>query len=377
MNGMKISVLTPDLSHNCLGRAVLLADLLDNSYEVEVIGPKQGQDIWEPMRNKYEYRAINSGPQIYQFLPDISQLLAHIDGEIVLASKPRLQSYGIGLLAKLKDDVPVVLDIDDWESGFALDRGRIFAYAWGIRKVVQTNSFYYKHAMEALSEFADSRTVSNRFLQKKFGGNIIPHARNTDIFDPDRFDKYAAREAYNLPQDAYLVMFSGTPYPYKGVSELVQAVASLDCDDARVVVVGAHESKFVDKLRNEGGDSLILRGQQPFDEIPRWLAAADVIAIPQKNTSSTQGQLPAKVFDAMSMGKPIIASRVADLPHVLQDCGILVSPGSVQELREAIVELYEDNERKKELGRRARQRCIEKYSYDAVAPRIENTIESL
>ena len=42
---MKISILTPDLSHNCLGRAYLLAKILQRHYEVEIIGPVFGNGI--------------------------------------------------------------------------------------------------------------------------------------------------------------------------------------------------------------------------------------------------------------------------------------------------------------------------------------------
>ena len=42
---IKISILSPDLSHNCLGRAYLLAKILQRHYEVEIIGPMFGEDI--------------------------------------------------------------------------------------------------------------------------------------------------------------------------------------------------------------------------------------------------------------------------------------------------------------------------------------------
>jgi hypothetical protein len=43
---MKISILSPDLSHNCLGRAYLLVKILQEPYEVEIIGPVSGDGIW-------------------------------------------------------------------------------------------------------------------------------------------------------------------------------------------------------------------------------------------------------------------------------------------------------------------------------------------
>ncbi|WP_082224533.1 glycosyltransferase family 4 protein [Halolamina rubra] len=374
---MKVSVLTPDLSHNCLGRAHLLSQLLERNYEVEIIGPKLQDEIWAPVRNDYEYKGIDTGNRIYEFAPDIPDLINLIDGDVVLASKPRVQSYGVALLAGLSENRPLILDIDDWETAFKLQRGKLVAMAWGIPTLINTGSYYYHRALEALSGLADARTVSNRFLQKKFGGELIPHARDTDLFDPEQFDKMEAREAYDLPRDATLVMFSGTPRPHKGVADLVSAVASIDKFDVRTVVVGAHESKFVNELRDLGGESLILRGQQPFEEIPRWLAAADVVAIPQKESTSTRGQLPAKVFDAMAMGKPVIATEVGDLPRVLGDGGEIVSPDSPASLADAISRLTADESRRSVMGNRARDRCVKHYSYDALAPKIAEIVTSI
>ena len=48
---MKISVLAADLSDNATGRADLLARLLSARYEVEVIGPRFGADVWMPARD--------------------------------------------------------------------------------------------------------------------------------------------------------------------------------------------------------------------------------------------------------------------------------------------------------------------------------------
>ena len=213
--------------------------------------------------------------------------------------------------------------------------------------------------MEALSGLADARTVSNRFLQDRFGGTIIPHAKDTDELDPTRFDKATVRDELDLPSDDFLVMFSGTPRTHKGVDDLAKAVAAIDCDDVQAVIVGAHESEYVDTVRKLGGDSIIVRGIQPFDEIPKWLAAADVIAIPQKDNPATWGQMPSKVYDAMAMAKPVIASNVSDLPIVLEGCGRIIEPSNVDKIRVSVIELYNNPEICEKLGSRARQRCVE------------------
>ena len=80
--------------------------------------------------------------------------------------------------------------------------------------------------MEALSELSDAVMVSNTFLQDRFGGEITPHVRDTEAFDPDRFDGRAARVEHGIPTDSTVVMFSGTPRPHKGVEELLKAVSA-------------------------------------------------------------------------------------------------------------------------------------------------------
>ena len=42
---IKILILSPDLSHNCLDRSYLLAKILQRHYEVEIIGPMFGEGI--------------------------------------------------------------------------------------------------------------------------------------------------------------------------------------------------------------------------------------------------------------------------------------------------------------------------------------------
>lgn len=375
---MRVSILSPDLSINCLGRAYLLAQLLERNYEVEIVGPQTQGDIWEPVRGEYDYRGVETSLRTHRFLLDAPDLLDHITGDVVYASKPRLASYGIGLYERLRRDVPLVLDIDDWESGLIYGRrkNRLCALLWGVPALAHHNSLYYTRSLEALSSLADARTVSNSYLERRFGGVTIPHARDVEKFDPDNYDRAAVREEFGLPADTSLVLFLGTPRPHKGVADLAKAVAGID-GDVKALVVGADESEYTDRIRMIGGDSILVRGPQPFADIPAWIAAADVVAVPQRATPNTRGQIPAKVFDAMAMAKPIIATSVNDLPNVLDGCGRIVPPESPNTLRTEILELLAQPSMRAELGEAARLRCIERYSYDALAPVLADVIESV
>jgi len=95
-------------------------------------------------------------------------------------------------------------------------------------------------------------------------------------------------------------------------------------------------------------------GPQPHALMPELLALSDMVVLPQRRTPIASAQVPAKVFEAMAMAKPIVATRMSDLPEILDNCGLLVEPGDIAQLAAAIERLLHDEPLGAELGRRAR-----------------------
>lgn len=373
---MKISILCYNLSGNSLGRAFLLGELLENDYEIEIIGPEFGETIWSPLSGEMNYKSVDTSPLLYQFPFSVSKMLELITGDVVLACKPRTSSYGIGLMKKVTSKKPLLLDIDDWESGFYHD---LSAHPWiyNIPRVISCNSFYYTKVLEQLSKCADKITVSNSFLKEKFGGAIIPHVRNTDKLSPHSYEKQSSRRLLGIPLEKDIVMFAGSPAPYKGIEDLIEAFPLNGAPDCQLYIVGIGDSDYENSLRKIASESTHFFGKKPFDQIPHWVAAADVIAIPQRARHSTRGQLPAKLFDAMALGKPVLATKVGDIPKILEGVGVVTEPGCPQEIHEKLSTLINDTDRQKKLGDAARRRCVQEYSYSKFSPILNDMVESL
>jgi len=275
-------------------------------------------------------------------------------------------------LKKLIGRRPLMLDIDDWQTGFMkeyyknLSRGRrLKDLAYYVRHpytLSHWNSFVY----EKLSWLANEVTVSNNFLKEKFGGTIVWHARDTDAFNPERFDKEFIIKKYGIRKKK-IVMFFGTPLPYKGIEDLIQAINLLPDRDILLILVGiGTNSKYVKLASEKLGERFKMFGLQPFQKVPEFLAMSDVVVIPQRNNFATVGQLPAKVFDAMAMAKPVIATNVCDIAKVLDGCGYIVEPDNPRQLTETIQYVLTYQEEALQMGLKARKKFEENYSYSAV-----------
>ena len=381
---MKISILTPDLSHNCLGRAYLLAKILQRRYEVEIVGPTFGDGIWEPVADdkSITYKPVKIRGRFKPYW-QFRELAKKIDGDVIYASKPLFTSFGLGLFKKLSNRRPLILDIDDWQMGFMKEIYSSLSLTQSFKFLVTSalcsysmSSYWNTLFGEKLSHLADEITVSNNFLQDKFSGTIVWHARDTEAFNPEKFDGSSLREKYDIARNKKVVMFSGTPRAHKGIEDLIEAINLLQTQDVLLTLVGADEGSYSQNLITMAdkklGERLKAFGLQPFEKVPEFLAMSDVTVIPQKRNLASVGQLPAKVFDAMAMAKPIIATNVSDLPEILDGCGWIVEPESPKQLARAIQHVIDHPEEARQMGQKARQKCIENYSWDAMEKILVN-----
>jgi glycosyltransferase involved in cell wall biosynthesis len=74
----------------------------------------------------------------------------------------------------------------------------------------------------------------------------------------------------------------------------------------------------------------------------------------------------------MSMGKPVIATRMGGLTDIVADgeTGVLVPPNNPQALRDAIQGLLDAPQQQELMGNRAKQRIV-MFQAKSVVPRIE------
>ncbi|MEQ8381382.1 MAG: glycosyltransferase family 4 protein [Coleofasciculus sp. A1-SPW-01] len=388
----KISLVVSDLSSSGSGRwggavrpFLLYKALKKLNYEVEVIGfvpHEQSSDI-----PPSEIPIITIPAYNYpKFIISINTLIKNIQGNIIYASKLKPTSFGVALIKKFKTRCPVLLDIDDWELSWY--GGDDWAYRPSLKQFARDilkpegalrnpNHPVYLRLTEGLVSQADVITTHTHFMQERFGGVYLPQGKDTTVFDPSQYNPETSRKRYDLA-DYRVLMFPGAPRPYKGVEDVLMALDQLNESDLRLVIVGGSPYDDYDhQLMEKWGRWIIKLPRLPVSAMPEVVAAAHIVVVPQRDTPAAKAQFPLKLTDAMAMGKPILSTRVGDIPEILGDTGYLVDASSPEQIADKIRWIFQNYQEAIERGKEARKRCMECYSIDKMADILSEVISQL
>jgi glycosyltransferase involved in cell wall biosynthesis len=379
---MKISILLPSLASNGIARAWILAKLLERHYEVETLGFLRPDESVFPWFADYPWGEVRAATM----REGMRKMEERITGDIILAYGVSMTSFGVGLLAKRRRRIPLILDMPEWEVHDHWKRDSSLGRAWVISKNLfgpgwdNAHSFKYRYVLDQLTGFADERLVCCRFLEERYGGVLLPQGPDIDLFDPARFDKRALRRKWGIPEEATVFFFGGNPMPNKGVDETIAAINALGGKvDARLVIAGRDDTHpYTRRMIELSPGKVIALGPQPFELMPELLATADIVALPQtRKEPKSIGYVPCKMYEAMAMGIPVISSDLCDIPEILEGCGYVVPHDDAAALQNKIEDVLTRPDEARELGRRARQRVIERYSWEVMDGILHGAVESI
>ena len=357
----------PDIGKNDFHRTYKLAKSLSRRHEIKIVGPifETCYGAGKPFIEDPELDITIIDPGVrsrYLALTTpslIRKQLEFCDGDIIHAFKALPHTALTAVLAKYTNSKPVVVDLEDWELAISSNAN----FTWRALLL----------ATEQSLRLCDEITVTSSFLQKRFGGVLVPNGVDTEQFSFKVSGEDVRRELGI--SDSLVVGYVGTLKYHKGVDLLIKAVlkAQREMRNLKVLIVGTSpEEGYIEYLKQISDDNVIFAGWRPFKDIPQYLAACDIIAIPNRNTLVTQAQVPTKLFEAMALGKPVITTDVGDMPKILSEGnGLVVRAGDIDGLKKGILKILCDEEYAKSLGKNARKACVSKYSCNVMAEIVE------
>ncbi|MFL5828105.1 MAG: glycosyltransferase family 4 protein [Thermoleophilaceae bacterium] len=176
---------------------------------------------------------------------------------------------------------------------------------------------------------------------------------------------------------AVRVLNVGQAVERKGQALLVEALAQLADRglDVRATVVGDGPARAaLERLAERGGvaDRIDFAGAVGQDEIRAHYGRADVFCLP----SFAEG-VPVVLMEAMATGLPVVASSVMGVPELVEDgtAGLLVPPGRVDRLADALARLAGDPGLRSQMGAAGRRTVESDWSLERSAEQLEGLFE--
>jgi glycosyltransferase involved in cell wall biosynthesis len=212
-------------------------------------------------------------------------------------------------------------------------KGRAFVFKHGCTQIVADASVIKRHLVE--EHGVDPAKIE-----------VIGSAVDLEKFKPPR-NRAKFRREIGVGDNTPLIGNVGMIRPDKGQLVLVEAAPLVlqKCPDACFVIVGQGTGILkrginVRKAIDRAGlaDKIIMAGYRW--DTPDVYAACDMIVIASLRTEAS----PIVLREAFASGRPVIATKVGDIPEILRDRenGLLIEPGDAQALANAIMEFITD-----------------------------------
>lgn len=374
------------------GYAIRIAELIDSLRELghEVVpliaGDEKGRRTAQRVYKQRIKRLIPTS--IAQIVRELSFLLldyqlyqryrgqvARIAPDVIVERYSFFNRTGMWLAESF--GLPLVLDdiSPTWEEEVYFKRA-----LKGLAHRIQMQVFQRADGLVAVSTPIKTHLVSLGVPQEKI--RLIHNGADCERFSPV-IDGRSIRKKYDLA-DELVVGFVGGFLPWQGVETLLDVALDLvePAHNIHFMLVGPahHWSSLGDSLQrkmeqaNESG-LVIFTGAVPHQDVPHYLAAMDIVTVPDFNEYGN----PIKIFEYMAMGKPLIAPRVPSIAEIVthgQD-GWLMERSSPGNLLAAILELERNWELRVQIGARAREKALQKFTWQRSAHQLEALLETV
>lgn len=181
--------------------------------------------------------------------------------------------------------------------------------------------------------------------------------------------------SYQKPVDSSTILFVGRLVEEKGTMHLVKAMKKIlsSVPEATLTIVGDGECRSDLKQyiqKNKLDNKVLLVGKKGNKEILNYYKDAKVVVVP----SIYPDNLPTVCIEAMSVGKPIVASTIGGLPELVEDgkTGYLVEPGNEDQLAEKIIQVLSNKTHTEQMSKQARTKAEQMFSIENHAEQMES-----
>jgi alpha-maltose-1-phosphate synthase len=290
---------------------------------------------------------------------------------------------GGGMWAARRLGIPALLEV----NALIVDPPAVFkrrldnALGGPMRRWAVTQCRWAKRIITPLHTTVPPEIARAKVVELPWGAAVERFAardRGSGVGGVEIGDESQAMGAALLNPDPWLlaptVVFLGSFRAWHGVLDFVRAAALLLASGRayRFLLIGdGPERAAAERIAAAWPGSFSFTGAVPYDAVPQLLAGASLGVAPFNSARHPALRAagffwsPLKVYEYMAAGLPVVTADIGPLNQVIRDGqeGALFREGDIPSLAAAIERLLADPAAARELGRRARTRVVEQFSW--------------
>lgn len=235
-----------------------------------------------------------------------------------------------------------------------------------------------------LRRFDRVSTISDRMLGRLLAAGVaadrttvLPNWVDTDEIHP-LADPRSVRSEFGLGVDEVVALYSGNMGRKQGLDTLVEVAQSMRAtSDLTFVLCGDGSERVRIEQRCRELPNVRFLPLQPRSRLNRLLNSADIHLLPQE-AGAADTVMPSKLTGMLASGRPVVATAAegTELARVARHGGLVVEPGSLSGLLEAVQRLAADPEQRGKLGASGRAWAVSHLARDAILTRLETELRS-
>jgi glycosyltransferase involved in cell wall biosynthesis len=230
---------------------------------------------------------------------------------------------------------------------------------------------------DGIREYLNERYPTTR--AKTF---VTSNGANIEISRP--LEKIDACGELGLDPDRTYLVFVGSLKKWHGVENAISVAERLieNNDGIRLLVLGdGPERPFLRNVVAEKGleKRVTFLGKVKYDQVPLYIGTATAcLALYNRKSNDRSGLRPLKIFEYMACGRPVVTTDVGNLRSVIgkHKCGLIVEPGDLDAMSEAVMNLVRDPNLARELGENGRKAAVRYYSWRAISEELQSILHA-
>lgn len=271
---------------------------------------------------------------------------------VICESPPLFLGITAVIISWIKGSKLIFNVSDLWPE--SAEKLQIISNKWMINLAYALEKWIYKNSLMISGQ--TKGIVSN--IQSRFPTKSVvwfPNGVDVDFFEGEHKD-LAWREELNIQSDDFVLLYAGIIGHAQGLEVIIAAAEILRDLPIHFLIVGdgPEKEKLVNRATKNGLGNIQFLPNLEKAKIPSLIKASDACIVPLKKLDLFKGAIPSKLFEPLSMGKPILLGVDGEAKELFIEegkAGLYFEPENAQSLSDQIKVLFADLNLTESLGR--------------------------